>query len=237
MPVKSVSAPRWLACYNRVTVSSRRVGAPPFVFAEFLQRLLRDGSALLAAPPVLQDGDRAAATAVLAAAFADAVLDVAGPPLGFEASAALAAAEFVGRACWFLVSRSEPAEMVERALPLPPPPPRPAAHLSADLTLRFLPALHRRARALAVDDVLTRALERTLREWPLSGAGADLTAPPLTAPDFAGHAGLLLLYAERLALHPRPAWAPAGPARAYIELVFAERGLRVPAEAVQEVAG
>ncbi len=207
------------------------------MFVEFLLRLLEEGSVALAAPPTLAGRDRDAATAVLAAAFARHALDVAGPPLTFDAPAALAAAECVGRACWFLVSRGERPELVAAALTLPPPGESPEPHLSADVVLRFLPAVHRRARALAPDDVLTRSLEKLLREWPLSGALADVAEAPLAPPAFGGHPGLLLLYAERLAGHPRPAWVPDGPARPYIELVFAESGLRVPAPAGQGVAG
>jgi hypothetical protein len=46
--------------------------------------------------------------------------------------------------------------------------------------------------------------------------------------DLGGHPGLLLLYAERLALRPRPAWALHGPAREYVELVFSEKGMPTP---------
>jgi hypothetical protein len=207
------------------------------VFVEFLLRLLEEGSVALAAPPTLAGADRDAATAVLSAAFARHALDVAGPPLAFDAAAALSAAECVGRACWFLVSHGERPELVSTALALPPPGESPERHLSADVVLRFLPAVHRRARALAPDDVLTRSLEKLLRGWPLSGLLADVAEAPLTPPTFGGHAGLLLLYAERLGGHVRPAWVPDGPARPYIELVFAESGLRVPAPAGQGVAG
>src|SRR5262249_6117628 len=160
--------------------------------------------------------------------FADHALDVAGPPVAFDAAASLAAAELVAKACWFLVARGDAPEAVGRALVLRPPADSPSAHLSADLTLRFLPAVHPRGRALAADDVLTRSLETVLREWPLSGSLADVSGAPLTAPVFGGHTGLLLLYAERLARHVKPAWVVDGPVRPYVELAFAERGLRAP---------
>ena len=58
---------------------------------------------------------------------------------------------------------------------------------------------------------------------------ADLEDGPQMPVELGGHPGLLLLYAERLAEHPRPAWVPRGPALPYVEMGLAERGLRLPA--------
>jgi hypothetical protein len=197
-------------------------------FVEFLRPLLLDGSAVLAQRPVLAPDDRAAAAKFLAAEFAIRRLEVAGPPLDFDADMAVTAAGWVWSACWFLVSRREEAAEVEQALAVAPSSMTPAAHLSADLTLPFLPGVYGRARALAADDVLTRCLAGLLRRWPLSGVLSDVAEGPVIAPDFGGHPGLALLFAERLADHVKPAWVPRdGPARAYVELVFAERGLRL----------
>jgi hypothetical protein len=77
--------------------------------------------------------------------------------------------------------------------------------------------VHRRAKALNPTDALVRALEFTLRRWPLSGVLCEIDdAPVLELPE---HAGLLLLYAERLRAHHKPAWIPSGTAREYCELV------------------
>jgi hypothetical protein len=197
-------------------------------FLQFVRPLLEQGHALLRERPRITPADLPSVASFLAAAHAGARLDVAGPLLPFDEPAALAAAECVWWACWFLVNRNEPADDVERVLKLPLPPRSAAAHLSGDLLLRFLPAIHRRARALAPDDLLTRWCENLLRQWPLSGVLADIGEAPTTTLDFAGHPGLLLLYAERLADHLRPAWVPSGPGCQQVELVFAERGLRVP---------
>jgi hypothetical protein len=196
--------------------------------AEFLDRLLTDGSAILRARPVLHKNDQRDAVARLEAAHADARLDLAGPPLPFDAPAALAAAAFVWRACWFVLQRSEPDEEVERTLQLPAPPRLAAEHLAADLTLRFLPQVHRRARGTDAADLLTARLTQALRQAPLSGVLADIEEGPLASVELGGHPGLLLLYAERLADNPRPAWVGAGLVRPYVDLAFAERGLVVP---------
>lgn len=184
----------------------------------FLHRLFREGSAVLRERPRLAAGERAEALALLEGAYAACRLDVAGPPIAFDAVAGLAAAELLGGACWFLVNRTEPPDEVERALALPGRPATAAQHLSADLTLRFLPQVHRRARSLAPDDRLTELLADVLRRWPLSGVLADVTEPPLTPPEF-DHPGLRLLYAERFVRAEKPAWLPGGPGREYVELV------------------
>jgi hypothetical protein len=75
-------------------------------------------------------------------------------------------------------------------------------------------------RALAPDDPLAGLLANLLRQWPLSGVLSDVSEAPLTLPEFGGHPGLLLLYAERLARSEKPAWMPGGKGREYVELVF-----------------
>jgi hypothetical protein len=187
-------------------------------FVDWLRRLLTHGEAVLDGPPQFTD----AAGPVLATAFADHVLDVAGPPIPFDANAALAAARLLADACWRLVA---PDDGPVRLPPLGEPR-TPAAHLSADVTLRFLPAVYRRAAVRSPDDLLAAALAEVLRRWPLSGVLADLKAPPAGDLTFGGHPGLQLLYAERLLGRELPAWVPtAGLARERAELVFAGRPL------------
>jgi hypothetical protein len=196
-------------------------------FADFLRQLLEGGTARLRQRPVIGAADREAAAEVLATAYTDYRLDVAGPPLPFEPRTAVAAAELVWLACWFLLDHTDPPQELQRTLVLPPPT-TPAQHLSADLVLRFLPQVYRRARGVAAADVLTGLLAQVLRQWPLTGVLADISEGPLTPLETLEHPGLWLLYAERLAEDPRPAWVPSGPMSEMVELVFAERGLRVP---------
>jgi hypothetical protein len=189
-----------------------------------LQRLFDDGTAVLRERPRLAAGERRAALALLERAHAAFRLDVAGPPLAFDGGIALAAAELLGHACWFLVNHAEPPAELEKCLALPGPPTSPAQHLSADVTLRFLPQVHRRARAVAPDDRLAALLAGVLRRWPLSGVLSDVQEGPAAPPDFGRHPGLLLLYAERLARSEKPAWLPGGPGLEYLELVLADLG-------------
>jgi hypothetical protein len=192
--------------------------------AAFLQDILYEGRARLRDRPERSTQRDPEALAVLRQAFADHRLDVAGPLLELDEAVALGAAEFIRQAAWFLVSRDEPPEELDQPLGLPGPPRSATQHLSADLVLRLLPAIHRRARALDPTDRLTIRLAEVLRRWPLSGVLADVEEGPLTPLDFDDHPGLLLLYAERLAQHPKPAWMPEGLGREYVELVWRELG-------------
>jgi hypothetical protein len=194
---------------------------------EVVRRLLTDGSLVLSEQPIVQADARGPLTALLAGAFSKYRLEIAGPPLEFDAPTALAAAELVCLAGWFLLVRSAEADVVERGLRLPSPASA-AEQASADFLLRYLPAIYRRAWAVKVDDVLTRTLAHILRQWPLSGILAGVNEGPLTPVDFEGHPGLLLLYAERLADNLKPDWIPhEGLAREWVERVFAERNLPV----------
>jgi hypothetical protein len=103
-------------------------------------------------------------------------------------------------------------------------PSRASDHASADLLFRYLPQVLRRARAIDPSDPLVAMLGAVLRQWPLSGVLSDLDDGPATPPDLAGHPGLMLLYAERFAGRPRPAWQPAGPGRDVVEMVFQDAG-------------
>src|SRR5262245_62770427 len=116
--------------------------------ADFLQTLLTDGTITYREAPSFSTGADAAAREVLARAFADYRLHVAGPAVVFAPGPAQAAAELVRQAGWFLFSRQEPDAELDRRLALPEPPRSAACHLSADLTLRYLPQVHRRAQAL-----------------------------------------------------------------------------------------
>ena len=198
-------------------------------FVAFLRGLLNEGAAVLRERPHGVGDERPEAETLLAEAFADHRLDIAGPLLAFDAGTALAAAEQLWFACWFLLHRGEPPAEVEKCLRPCTPPVTASQHLSADLVLRFAPRVYRRARRADAADMLTKWLEQLLRRHPLTGVLSDIEEGPLAPVHLEDHPGLLLLYAERLAENPRPAWAVQGPVSSYIEMVFGERGLPLPA--------
>jgi hypothetical protein len=193
-------------------------------FSDFLAQLLGEGKIIFrsAKPPQGRPSDRDAAA--LAEAFVTVTLSVAGPPIAFDAPTACEAAELVRQSSWALVSREERVDDLKRRLRMTITPRTPAQHLSADLMLRYLPQVLRRARGLDATDPLIGILADVLRRWPLSGALSDVEESPLGPTDFGGHPGLLLLYCERLAANDRPAWRPEPSSSAYdyYELVSRE---------------
>jgi hypothetical protein len=191
----------------------------------FLKGVLLDGVIRMDSPPE-EHADKPA-LAVIRPAYEAYCLSIAGPALPLDIDVALAAGRVLEWSAWFLLNPTLPIE-TDAVLRMPMLPTKPAQHLSADLLLRFLPTLHRRALVLMQTDALPETLERTLREWPLSGVLADITDAPLTAAGF-GHVGLDLLYAERLAAHERSAWFPTGAALEHVELVWNELGKNVAA--------
>jgi len=190
----------------------------------WLDRVLYYGESVLSEPLPHDPSSDQDAAALLARAFERHRLEVAGPPLEFDPTIALAAARCLADACWNLVT----PEPTEGEVFSPGEPNSAAAHLSADVTLRFLPAVYARAFAHHADGSLVKNLATILRTWPLSGVLAKLDEPPITEPTFNNHAGLQLLYAERLADHMNPNWVPRDPAvKERIQLVLYERGRRL----------
>jgi hypothetical protein len=194
--------------------------------SDFLKTLFEEGRLVLKGRPEPSEADRPAALRVLETAFDLHRLDVAGPPIAFDAPSALTAAELVRRAGWFLVNRTESVREMERSLTMPRPPSKAGEHLSADVSFRFLPQVYRRARSMGPEERLARFLADLLRAWPLSGVLTDLAEGPRDVGELGGHPGLWMLYAERLALDEKAAWMPKGGPRGHVELVFAGLGRR-----------
>ena len=206
-------------------------------FHEFLTQLFDEGRIVFRTAP--RDRPSPPDVAVLAEAFENYSLGVAGPRIAFAPDIALAAAELVRQASWALVNRDERMTDLVKRLKMPAPPLAPSQHLSADLTMRYLPQVVRRARGLDPSDPLVAQLANVLRTWPLSGVLSDVAEGPLVPLQFGGHAGLMLLYAERLIGNDRRSWRPIqqGPSWDYYELVLQEHGQPAPAVDGNEVHG
>ena len=106
-----------------------------------------------------RDRPSPSAVAVLAEAFEAYSLAVAGPRIAFDPEIACAAAEFLRQAAWALVNHDERMTDLVKRLKMPVPPRTPSHHLSADLTLRYLPQVLRRARGLDPSDPLVAQLD------------------------------------------------------------------------------
>jgi hypothetical protein len=155
-------------------------------------------------------------------------------PIAFDAAVACEAAELVRQACWSAVCHDEAADLIRGRFVMSRAPRSASQHLSADLTFRYLPQILGRARALGPSDPFIGFLSDVMRQWPLSGVLSEVREPPLGPLDFGGHEGLMLLYAERLVRHARPAWVPAtGRPREYAALVFQECGRTLPPPAAE----
>ncbi len=191
-------------------------------FAEFLETVLTDGRIVLSLAP--GEKDDPFASEILARAYATQALSLAGPMLPMDDGVALAAGRVLHWSAWCFVNPGLALEAPERRLLMPMQPMSPAQHLSADLCLRYLPILLRRARANVQDEMLPRMLRQTLRDWPLSGVLSDIAEPPSSPIGFGTHPGVNFLYAERLLKHTRSGWIPDGIAREYAELVWREHG-------------
>ena len=203
-------------------------------FMEWLTGVLTAGESILPSRPQSPSAsDLVEAEASLLEAFHDTALDIAGPPLEFDPVRAKNAALMLYDFCLYFTGQ-RPAD--------PPPqdrlgtPSSASAHLSADTTLRYLPAVHRRLGVRGIDDQTAVLVEAILRRWPLSGVRADISAPPESPLDFFGHSGLQLFYAELLLEKPRLNWVPpSGIAREWVQRVFHENEKSMPTPVVSGI--
>ena len=196
-------------------------------FTHWLTGVLGEGHSTLGAAPTPTDAERPEVVALLREAYATLQREVAGPPVPLNLPLALRTVRLLADACWHLSAL--PAES-----PLPSndlgEPATAGDHLTGDLLLRFLVSVRRRASLRGPADPLAGWCEGILRAWPLSGVSMGCRAGPTTPLTFGGHPGLLMLYAERLAAHPEPAWVPPpGPLTESVERAFAEAGRVIPA--------
>ncbi len=207
-------------------------------YHDFLTQLLDHGRIVFCSATAPRDRPSPRAISILANAFELRCLSVAGPDISFDLEVACAAAELVRQAAWSLVCHDDRVADLEKRLTMPLNPSTPSHHLSADLLLRYLPQFVRRARGFDPSDPLIGLLATILRKWPLSGVLSDVREGPTVRPDFSGHPGLLLLYAERLIGNDRPSWRPAAPSKAwdYYELALEEHGQSQPAAPVGRTA-
>ena len=195
------------------------------LFHQFVTELLREGKVVFRSAQAPRDRPRPEDIALLEKGFEAVQLSVAGPDIPFDPAVGYSAAELVRQASWALLNHNDRISQLKKLIAMPIQPATQAHHLSADLMLRYLPQVLKRARGLDPSDPLIGLLEDVLRRWPLSGVLSDVTEPPLGSLEFARHPGLLLLYAERLAANDRRAWRPAqtGPGWAFYELTSEER--------------
>lgn len=194
---------------------------------QFVQTLLEKGQAMFLGRPEPPRTAPPELIAILKREYDRERLRRPGNSPPFSAATAARAAELTRQACWFLVSREEPDELVKRRVRLAIADPSPSDHASADLTLRYLSVIHRRACGFRLDDPLVLALSDVLRAFPLSGVLTAIHDPPTASLEFGGSLALMMDYAERWAANPKPEWRPdSDAARDCVEWAESERRAR-----------
>ncbi len=144
-------------------------------FHEFLTQLLDQGKIVFRSATAPHDRASARGVAILAEAFETTGLSVAGPRITFDPSSRLRGgrARPAGELGPGLPRRTrgrsgeatEDAWLAGRLRRTTSP---------ADLMLRYLPQILRRARGLDPSDPLVELLANILRRWPLSGVLSDV---------------------------------------------------------------
>jgi MoxR-vWA-beta-propeller ternary system domain bpX4 len=193
-------------------------------FTDWLRRVLDSGESVQTDPPLQTPAEQPAVGELLHAAYRRHALSLAGDAPECDLAVADRAAVALAHACWRLTAGDDAL-----AVSMGREPATPSAHLSADVCLRFLPNVYRRAVKRAPESPLVKDIVTIFRAWPLSGVLTDLSGGPTTPPTF-DRFGLRLLYAERLVVLPRVGWVPPdADGREVLEQVFVERGLTYPA--------
>lgn len=128
---------------------------------------------------------------------AEAVMDLAGPALGFHGEAAIWGSVLLFRAACLVSFREIGEKEIHELLQGDPMPDssNPAAHFSADLCLRHWPHLYRMARARSEDDPLVKVMHGLAVEFPLSCLGMNVAVSADSV--VLRHAGLRQFFAER----------------------------------------
>lgn len=116
----------------------------------------------------------------------------------FDAKAAYWAAKTVFFACQFMLHRELDKKDLEELLPNYKGALSASAQLSADLSLRFLPAIIMHAQMLDPEDVLIPNLERKLQQFHYSGIGYSLDRTKLDYQQVKQHPTLKQLYIDRV---------------------------------------
>ena len=147
--------------------------------------------------PALKE-DTGELAAFLAEEYAAESLNYPYTPPTFDAAAALWGAKTLYTAAQLLLNRQHGEQDLPGLLPPFPHPLTEGAILSADLTLRFLPAVIDRLQRIDPEDVLIPVLENKLVTWHYSGIGHSLPVEKLNFELLSGMFCLRQLYIDRV---------------------------------------
>src|SRR4051794_12591654 len=114
-------------------------------FHDFLTELLNKGRVVFRSNKAPRDRPRSQDIALLEQAYRAYRLRMAGPAVPFDPAVGYSAAELIRQSSWALVNHDDRVSHLKERLNMPIEPLTPAHHLSADLTLRYLPQIFNRA--------------------------------------------------------------------------------------------
>ena len=126
------------------------------------------------------------------------LLELPGEPLAFHPEAALWGAKICFALCAATVFRDLELPQLEPWLRQPMPHPEsPAAHLSTDPTLCYLPEIRAMICKIATGDPLLGLVDEIARAAPLSSVGIECN-PPAALETLFSHPGIDQLHSERI---------------------------------------
>jgi len=142
--------------------------------SNFIQQLLSQGTVPVR-PGIIafEPADEKETLKILQRYYSEDILEMPGTAPAFNEAAAVWAAEYFYTAVQLTVVRDEADTVVNEKLQPFTGAITADVIYSADLILRYLPALLQLAKGLSPADVLVSALEQTAANWPFSSAGIE----------------------------------------------------------------
>jgi hypothetical protein len=146
--------------------------------SHFIQTLLTEGSVTVQGQLIAFDeADITATKTLLQQYYLEDVLELPGIAPSFVEEAALWAAEYFYKAVQLSVLRDIKQEQIADLLQNYSGVITPESVYSADLILRYLPALFHLAKGLSPADALVTTLRTLAVQWPLSSVGIEINSP------------------------------------------------------------
>jgi hypothetical protein len=168
-------------------------------FATMIQHLRQfEEVVLYAYLPQIRDFDLREADALLAKEYAMEALEYPSEVPAYDAKAAIWAAKVVFNAAQLLLYREQAVKDILPLFGAYTGRKTPGAILSADLTLRFLPDILEKIKAIDEEDVLNSLLENVLQTWHYSGIQYNLDPAGLSLTGITDNPCMFQMYINRI---------------------------------------
>ncbi len=166
--------------------------------SNFIQQLLSQGTVSVQSGIIaFEPADETATIKILQHYYSEDILEMPETAPAFNEAAALWAAKYFYTAVQLTVLRDEGETVVNEKLQPFTEAITADVIYSADLILRYLPALLQLAKGLSPADILVKVLEQTAGEWPFCSAGIE-TATVKNEDIIFTHPSLAITYTDRL---------------------------------------